>query len=84
MSSFDFFELFKQAASEVSGNTFDSLDKTTTLSDIGLDSVAVMELVGYLEEQLDIRLPDEELASVQTLGELDELLRRFTAHRETP
>jgi acyl carrier protein len=79
MSSFDFFALFKQAASEVSGKTFDSLDKSTTLSEIGLDSVGVIELVGYLEEKLDIRLPDEELAGVQTLGDLDDLLRRSTA-----
>ena len=79
MSSFDFFALFKQAASEVSGKTFDSLDKSTTLSEIGLDSVGVIELVGYLEEKLDIRLPDEELAGVQTLGGLDDLLRRSTA-----
>jgi acyl carrier protein len=84
MSSFDFFALFKQAASEVSGKTFDSLDKTTTLSDIGLDSVAVIELVGYLEETLNIRLPDEELASVNTLGDLDDLLQRFTARKEQP
>jgi len=79
MSSFDFFALFQQAASEVSGKTFDSLDKATTLSDIGLDSVAVIELVGYLEEKLNVRLPDEELASVNTLGDLDDLLQRFTA-----
>lgn len=78
MSSFDFFTLFKQAAGEVSGTTFDSLDRTTSLSETGLDSVAVMELVGYLEEKLEIRLPDEGLARVQTLGDLDDLLRQFT------
>ena len=84
MSSFDFFTLFKQAASEVSGNNFDSLNKATTLSDIGLDSVALMEFVGYLEEKLDIRLPDEELAGMNTLGDLDDLLQRFIANKETP
>jgi acyl carrier protein len=79
MSSFDFFTLFRQAANEVSGKTFGSLDETTAISDIGLDSVAVLELVGYLEEKLNIRIPDEELAGVDTLGDLDDLLRRFTA-----
>lgn len=82
MSSFDFLVLFKQAATEVSGQTFDNLDTTTSLSDIGLDSVAVIELVGYLEEKLAIRLPDEELAKVNTLGDLDALIRRFTAAKE--
>lgn len=79
MTSFDFFALFRQAASEVSGKTFDSLDRTASISDIGLDSVAVLELVGYLEETLNIRIPDEELAGLDTLGDLDDLLRRFTA-----
>lgn len=79
MTSFDFFALFRQAASEVSGKTFDSLDRTTSISDIGLDSVAVLELVGYLEETLNVRIPDEELAGLDTLGDLDDLLRRFTA-----
>lgn len=84
MSSFDFPALFKQAASEVSGKTLDNVDMSTTLSDIGLDSVGVIELVGYLEEKLDIRLPDEELAGVQTLGDLDDLLRRSPPHKELP
>jgi acyl carrier protein len=84
MSSLDFFALFKQAAGEVSGQTFDGLDKATTLSDIGLDSVAILELVGYLEEKLDVRLSDEELAAVNTLGDLDDLLRRSTAAKDQP
>lgn len=84
MSSFDFFALFKQAAGEVGGQTLDGLDMATTLSEIGLDSVAVLELVGYLEEKLDVRLPDEELAAVNTLGDLDDLLRRSTAVKDRP
>lgn len=81
MSKLDFFTLFRQAASEVSGNGFDSLDKATTLSDIGLDSVAAMEFVGYLEERLEVRLPDEELANIDTLGDLEVLLQQCIARK---
>jgi acyl carrier protein len=84
MSYFDFFTLFNQAASEVSGKKFENLGKATVISDLGLDSIAVIELIGYLEEKLDIRIPDEELAGVQTLGDLDDLVRRFTAGKESP
>jgi acyl carrier protein len=41
-----------------------------------MDSVSVMELIGCLEEQLALRLPDEELAKVQTLADLGALIQR--------
>jgi acyl carrier protein len=84
MSAFDFFALFNQGASEVSGRQFENLDRATVISELGLDSIAAIELIGYLEEKLKIRIPDEELAGVQTLGDLDDLVRRFTASGELP
>jgi acyl carrier protein len=48
------------------------------ISALGLDSVAVMELVSYFEEKLSIRMPDEELAKVQTINDLDQLVQRLT------
>jgi acyl carrier protein len=84
MSHFDFYAFFSQAAFEVSGKRFDDLHKATIISDLGLDSVALIELVGYLEEKLQIRIPDEELAGVQTLGDLDDVVSRFIALKEPP
>jgi acyl carrier protein len=84
MLHFDFYAFFSQAAFEVSGKRFENLNKATVISDLGLDSVALIELVGYLEEKLRIRIPDEELAGVQTLGDLDGLVRRFIAVGEPP
>jgi acyl carrier protein len=43
-----------------------------------------MEMTGCLEEKLQIRIPDEELAEVETLGELDTLIRRVIAGKEAP
>ena len=77
MSDFDFYTFFNQAAFEVSGKRFESLHKSTVIADLGLDSVALIELIGYIEEKLRIRIPDEELAGVQTLEELDAVVRRF-------
>lgn len=39
-------------------------------SDIGLDSVQVMDLVMEIEDRLDISIPVEVLAEARTLGEL--------------
>ena len=80
----DVIELFKQAALEVHGRELGALDAATEISTLGLDSVAVMEMTGCLEEKLKIRIPDEELAEVETLGELDTLIRRVMAGTEAP
>jgi acyl carrier protein len=83
MSCSDFFTLFQQAVVEVNGSKPVNFDRATVISSLGLDSVAVIELVGYLEEKLHIRIPDEELARAQTVGDLDELVKRLTA-KEVP
>jgi acyl carrier protein len=69
--------LFQAAALEVNGKKLDGLTSTTVISKLGLDSVAVMELVSYFEEKLSIRMPDEDLAQVQTLGDLGALVKRL-------
>jgi len=77
MASINVTTLFTQAALEVSGKKLDGLTKDTVISKLGLDSVAVMELVSYVEEKLDIRLPDEDLSRVQTVGDLGALVQRL-------
>jgi acyl carrier protein len=84
MAHVDVIGLFKQAALEVHGRELGSLDPATEISTLGLDSVAVMEMTGCLEDKLKIRIPDEELAEVETLGELDTLIRRVIAGKEGP
>ncbi len=71
-------QLFAQAAQEVNGKKLTGLTKETVISKLGLDSVAVMELVSFFEEKLNIRMPDEELAKVQTLGALGALVQRLS------
>jgi acyl carrier protein len=75
MAQVNIVSLFAQAALEVNGKKLDGLTKDTVISKLGLDSVAVMELVSYFEEKLNVRLPDEDLAQVKTLGELGALVK---------
>ena len=70
-------QMFQQAALEVNGKKLEALTADTVISRLGLDSVAVMELVSYFEEKLNIRMPDEDLAKVQTLGDLASLVKRL-------
>ena len=78
MSAINVTDLFTTAAMEVNGKKLSGLSKDTVISKLGLDSVAVMELVSYVEEKLDIRMPDEDLAKVQTVGDLGTLVERLS------
>lgn len=77
MAQVNVIKLFTQAALEVNGKKLENLTKDTVISKLGLDSVAIMELVSFFEEKLNIRMPDEELAKVQTVGDLGGLVKRL-------
>ena len=47
----------------------------TKLSDLGIDSLAKMELIFHVEDQYKIMLPSQEL-DVETLGEVLDLVNR--------
>jgi acyl carrier protein len=46
------------------------------ISDLGLDSIATMELVAYIEEQVGRRFHDDDIARVVTFADLTELIRK--------
>ena len=77
MKSVNITQLFAQAALEVNGKKLEGLTRDTVISKLGLDSVAIMELVSFFEEKLDIRMPDEDLSKVQTLGDLGDVVKRL-------
>ena len=71
-------EVFKQSVKEVDQRIeVDRVDGSTSLSSIGLDSVMTMEVIGIMEERLDIRFPDEDLATLKNMGDLTALVRRL-------
>ena len=70
-------ELFTQAALEVDNRKLTGLTKDTVISTLGMDSVAVMELVSFFEEKLSVRIPDEELSRIRTVGDLRDALARL-------
>jgi acyl carrier protein len=47
-----------------------------TMDDLGLDSLATMEMVGVIEQRLSIRFPDSELAKLGSLQQLIALIRK--------
>ncbi len=78
MTDDEIIALLKKALAEVApGRTadFDKITLEATIDDLDLDSISTMEMVGYLEEQVDALFPDEELAKVKKLADLAALMR---------
>jgi len=72
-------QLFKDSVREVDQNvTVDGVDGETELASLGLDSVMTMEVIGIMEERLDIRFPDEDLATLKRLKDLTSLVQRLS------
>ncbi len=74
-------EMFKQAALEVDNRKLSDLKADTVISSLGMDSVAVMELVSFFEEKLNVRIPDEELSKIRTVGDLRDTLQKLMPDR---
>ena len=78
----DVVEMFKQAAFEVDNRRLTELRAETVIATLGMDSVAVMELVSYFEEKLSVRIPDEELSRIRTVKDLRDAIAKLLPDRQ--
>ena len=78
----DVVAMFKQAALEVDNRKLPDLKAETLIASLGMDSVAVMELVSYFEEKLSVRIPDEELSRIKTVKDLRDAIQRLLPGRQ--
>lgn len=70
-------ELFKESVKEVDTNTdVTNITMKTELSALGLDSVMTLEVIGVLEEKLNIRFPDEDLSAIKNMNDLATVVRK--------
>jgi len=82
MQPIDVVEMFKQAALEVDNRRLPELRAETVIATLGMDSVAVMELVSYFEEKLEVRIPDEELSRIRTVKDLRDAIARLLPDKQ--
>lgn len=76
MEKIDIVQLFKQAAFEAEGRHLEGLTLDSKLSDLSMDSVAVMETIGVFEQHVGIRFADEDLARLVSLRDLEQLVAK--------
>ena len=70
----DIVQVFKQAAFEAEGRHLEGLTLDSKLSDLSMDSVAVMETIGVVEQRIGVRFQDEDLARLSSLRDLEALV----------
>lgn len=39
-------------------------------NDLGIDSIQILEMIGQIEEQFDIEIPDRKLREIQTIDQI--------------
>ncbi len=62
-------------------NNSELTENTDLLSDLGLDSVQVLEMVLEMEERFDISIPVNKLSDVHTLRDLAQVLTELIDRR---
>jgi acyl carrier protein len=72
-------ELFQATATEIVEKEFKNIQEATVISELGIDSLGMLEIVGAMERQLKIQIPDEMLAGIQTVKDLVDAVEKRQA-----
>ena len=59
----------------------EELTATTTLENLGLDSLDIIEFMFEIEDEFDIRIPDREF-EVKTIQDMVDALERFISEQD--
>lgn len=66
----DLLELFKSVAARVDKREFPNVTRNSVITDLGIDSLSMMQIVGEMESELGVLIPDEDLVELVTVGDL--------------
>ena len=66
----DLIALFKQVATEVDKREFRDVTGESVITDLGIDSLSMMQIVGEMVTELGVMIPDEDLVELVTVGDL--------------
>ena len=72
----DLMKLFQKTAAEIEPRDYGHVTENDVVSNLGIDSLGLSELVGAMEEELGIRIPEEQLSGVRTVKQLFELVEK--------
>ncbi|HSO32189.1 MAG TPA: acyl carrier protein [Labilithrix sp.] len=70
MQRTELLQVFARTAAEVAEKEFANVLESTSISELGIDSLGMLEIIGSLERELKIHIPDESLAGILTVKDL--------------
>lgn len=76
MERVELLKMFRTMATEIAEKDFSQVSEKSVIADLGIDSLAMLELVGSMERELKIAIPDDQLVGIQTVEQLIELVHK--------
>ena len=70
MAREDLLVLFKSVATRIDKRAFDHVTRDSVITELGIDSLSMMQIVGEMETELGVMIPDEDLVEIRTVGDL--------------
>jgi acyl carrier protein len=66
----DLLSMFKLVAARVDKREFNNVTAASVITELGIDSLSMMQIVGEMETELGVMIPDEDLVELITVGDL--------------
>jgi acyl carrier protein len=66
----DLLSMFKVVAERIDKKSFSQVTEASVITELGIDSLSMMQIVGEMETELGVMIPDEDLVELQTVGDL--------------
>ena len=76
MTRVELMKTFQRMATEIAEKDFSHVVEDSVIADLGIDSLGMLELVGSMERELKIQVPDEQLVGIQTVRQLLDLVEK--------
>jgi acyl carrier protein len=69
-------EMFRTTASEVAEKDLSAIGEESVISSLGVDSLAMLEVVGSMERSLEVQIPDDQLVGIDTVRQLLDVVEK--------
>lgn len=72
-------DMFKRMATEIAEKEFHDLSEDSVIADMGVDSLQMLEVVGEMEQELSVQIPDDQLVGIETVRQLLDVVEKRIA-----
>lgn len=70
MNQDQLFNVFRSVAEELEKKPFPAVSPKSVISELGIDSLGMMQIVGEMESRLGVMIPDDQLVKLVTVEDL--------------